>query len=66
MGRKALCGPAVRSGKCSAAALDALSNVFKEEILGPLLPILKEALTNSEWEIKELGELRGFRRGLCL
>eukprot|EP00116_Pleurobrachia_bachei_P000976 sb/3461238/ len=44
-------------GKCSAAALDALSNVYKDEILGPLLPILMQTLSNAEWEVKELGIL---------
>ena len=44
------------AGKCSAAALDALSNVYKEDILGPLLPILMETLSSAEWEVKELGK----------
>lgn len=43
--------------KCSAAALDVLANVFKEEILPILLPILKETLLNERWEIKESGIL---------
>ncbi len=43
--------------KCSAAALDVLSNVFREEILSVLLPILKETLFHQSWEIKESGIL---------
>ena len=44
-------------GKCSAAALDVLANVFKDELLPVLLPILKETLFHPEWEIKESGIL---------
>lgn len=43
--------------KCSAAALDVLANVFREELLPVLLPILKEALFHHDWEIKESGIL---------
>ncbi|XP_074640252.1 transportin-1-like [Tubulanus polymorphus] len=43
--------------KCSAAALDVLANVFREELLPTLLPILKETLFHQEWEIKESGIL---------
>ena len=43
--------------KCSAAALDVLSNVFRNEILNVLLPILKETLFHQNWEIKESGIL---------
>lgn len=43
--------------KCSAAALDVLANVFKEELLPILLPILKETLFHEQWEIKESGIL---------
>merc|ERR1719342_284605 len=43
--------------KCSAAALDVLANVFLVELLPVLLPILKETLFHSEWEIKESGIL---------
>jgi transportin-1 len=43
--------------KCSAAALDVLSNVFRDEILTVLLPILKETLFHQNWEIKESGIL---------
>lgn len=43
--------------KCSAAALDVLANVFHEELLGVLLPILKETLFHQGWEIKESGIL---------
>jgi len=43
--------------KCSAAALDVLSNVFHDDILSCLLPILKETLFHQNWEIKESGIL---------
>ena len=46
-----------RAGKCSAAALDVLANVFREALLPVLLPILKETLFHGEWEIKESGIL---------
>ncbi|VDM57941.1 unnamed protein product [Angiostrongylus costaricensis] len=44
-------------GRCSAASLDVLASIFKQELLPILLPILKEALCHSEWEIKESGIL---------
>ena len=44
-------------GKCSAAALDVLANVFHETLLPVLLPILKETLFHEDWEIKESGIL---------
>ncbi|XP_064607040.1 transportin-1-like isoform X2 [Liolophura sinensis] len=43
--------------KCSAAALDVLANVFRDDLLPILLPILKETLFHSDWEIKESGIL---------
>merc|ERR1719495_2719883 len=43
--------------KCSAAALDVLASVFRNDLLPVLLPILKETLFHSEWEIKESGIL---------
>lgn len=43
--------------KCSAAALDVLANVFREDLLPVLVPILKETLFHSSWEIKESGIL---------
>lgn len=43
--------------KCSAAALDMLANVFREELLPVLVPILKETLFHQDWEIKESGIL---------
>ena len=43
--------------KCSAAALDVLANVFHENLLPILLPILKETLFHTDWEIKESGIL---------
>ena len=38
--------------KCSAAALDVLASVFRNDLLPVLLPILKETLFHGEWEIK--------------
>lgn len=43
--------------KCSAAALDCLANVFSEELLPILVPILKETLFHQDWDIKESGIL---------
>lgn len=43
--------------KCSAAALDVLANVFKDDFLPILLPILKETLFHQDWQIKESGIL---------
>lgn len=43
--------------KCSAAALDMLAGVFKEDLLPVLVPILKETLFHEDWEIKESGIL---------
>lgn len=43
--------------KCSAAALDVLANVFRDELLPILLPILKETLFHEDWDIKESGIL---------
>ena len=43
--------------KCSAAALDVLSNVFRDTILPILLPILREMLFHANWQIKESGIL---------
>lgn len=45
------------TGKCSAAALDVLANVFRDELLPVLLPILKETLFHPDWEAKESGIL---------
>jgi len=45
------------AGKCSAASLDVLANVFHDDILPVVLPILKELLFNNEWELKESGIL---------
>ena len=50
-------GKTLLSGKCSAAALDVLANVFHETLLPVLLPILKETLFHNDWEIKESGIL---------
>lgn len=43
--------------KCSAAALDVLANVFHDDLMPVLLPILKETLESLEWEVKESGIL---------
>ncbi|XP_003745772.2 transportin-1 [Galendromus occidentalis] len=43
--------------KCSAAALDILANVFQNDLLSILSPILKETLFHQEWVIKESGIL---------
>lgn len=45
------------SGKCSAAALDVLATVFKDDLLPVLLPILKEILFHPDWVTKESGIL---------
>jgi len=47
----------VVSGKCSAAALDVLANVFRDELLPHLLPLLKGLLFHLDWVIKESGIL---------
>ncbi|CAI8013786.1 Transportin-1 [Geodia barretti] len=39
--------------KCSAAALDVLSNVFNEDLLPVLLPLLKQNLSSQDWLVKE-------------
>ena len=39
--------------KCSAAALDVLANIYHEELLPGILPILKETLSHSDWIVKE-------------
>lgn len=39
--------------KCSAAALDVLSNVFQDALLPVLLPLLKQTLFSSDWLVKE-------------
>lgn len=46
-----------RAGKCSAAALDVLANVFRDELLPRLLPLLKDLLFHPDWVIKESGIL---------
>lgn len=43
--------------KCSAATLDTLSNLFREDILTILLPILRETLFHHDWFVKESGIL---------
>lgn len=43
--------------KCSAAGLDVLANVFRDDLLPILLPILKETLFHEVWEVKESGIL---------
>lgn len=39
--------------KCSAAALDVLANVFHDEVLPVVLPILDETLNHPDWIVKE-------------
>ena len=43
--------------KCSAAALDMIAGVFRDDLLPVLVPILKETLFHPEWKIKESGIL---------
>lgn len=43
--------------KCSAAALDALANIFRDDLLPILVPILKETLFHQDWDAKESGIL---------
>ncbi|XP_075435678.1 transportin-1 [Ascaphus truei] len=43
--------------KCSAAALDVLANVFRDDLLPHILPLLKELLFHPEWVVKESGIL---------
>uniref|UniRef100_A0A8C6BX05 Transportin-1 n=1 Tax=Monodon monoceros TaxID=40151 RepID=A0A8C6BX05_MONMO len=43
--------------KCSAAALDVLANVYRDELLPRILPLLKELLFHHEWVVKESGIL---------
>lgn len=45
------------AGKCSAAALDMLASVFRDDMLPTLLPILKEILFDPDWIAKESGIL---------
>lgn len=47
----------VPAGKCSAAALDVMSNVFREDMLVVVLPLIKQMLSSEEWEVKESGIL---------
>lgn len=44
-------------GKCSAAALDVLANVFRDELLPHLFPLLKGLLFHPDWVVKESGIL---------
>lgn len=44
-------------GKCSAAALDVLANVFRDDLLPHLLPLLKGLLFHPDWVVKESGIL---------
>lgn len=52
-----LVSPCLCLGKCSAAALDVLANVFRDDLLLHILPLLKELLFHPEWVIKESGIL---------
>lgn len=55
-------------GKCSAAALDVLANVFRDDLLPHLLPLLKGLLFHPDWVIKESGilVLGAIAEGVCL
>lgn len=44
-------------GRCSAASLDVLAGIFKNEILEVLLPTIQQALSNPDWRVKESGIL---------
>ncbi|XP_043646591.1 transportin-1-like isoform X2 [Drosophila teissieri] len=43
--------------KCSASSFDMVANIFREDCLPVVLPILKETLFHQEWVIKESGVL---------
>jgi len=43
--------------KCSAAPLDVLASIFRNDLLAVLLLILKETLFHQEWGIRESGIL---------
>ena len=43
--------------KCSAAALDFLANVFHDDLLPVVLPILRETLFHQDWVTKEAAVL---------
>uniref|UniRef100_A0A146M7U2 Transportin-1 n=3 Tax=Lygus hesperus TaxID=30085 RepID=A0A146M7U2_LYGHE len=43
--------------KSSAAALDAIATVFKNDLLPIILPVLNETLFHSDWVVKESGIL---------
>ena len=44
-------------GRCSAASLDVLAGIFKNDILQVLLPCIQETLSNPDWRVKESGIL---------
>lgn len=56
------------TGKCSAAALDVLANVFRDDLLPHLLPLLKGLLFHPDWVVKESGilVLGAIAEGKCL
>lgn len=56
------------TGKCSAAALDVLANVFRDDMLPIVLPLLKELLFHTDWELKESGilVLGAIAEGMCV
>lgn len=43
--------------KCSAATIDCMSNVYGDEILEIILPVLNEQLTHKDWRNREAGIL---------
>lgn len=42
--------------KCAAASLDVLSNIFGDELLPILLPLLKDYLFHEQWEVHSIDE----------
>ena len=46
--------------KCSAAALDVLASVFRNELLPVLLPILKETLFHQVWSLTQFSSVGFF------
>lgn len=43
--------------KCSAAGLDVISNIFHDDLLGIVLPIVKQMLVDENWRYREAGIL---------
>ena len=47
----------ITSGKCAAEALDIASEMFKDDLLPILLPLLQTVLATQEWQLLESGVL---------